>query len=84
MKIITISGKAQHGKDTTAEMLKKKLEELQYKVLIIHYADYVKYVCRQYFNWDGNKDEKGRTILQQVGTNLARARRETIDRKSVV
>lgn len=78
MKILTISGQAQHGKDTTAQILKEKLEKLQYKILIIHYADFVKYVCKQYFNWDGNKDEKGRTILQYVGTDLARARRNTI------
>ena len=26
MKVITIAGKAQHGKDTTAELLKNRLE----------------------------------------------------------
>ena len=72
MKIITISGQAQHGKDTTAEILKAKLEKLQYKVLIIHYADYLKYICSQYYGWDGKKDAKGRTLLQQVGTEKAR------------
>lgn len=72
MKILTISGQAQHGKDTTAEILKAKLEKLQYKVLIIHYADYLKYICSQYYGWDGKKDAKGRTLLQQVGTEKAR------------
>ncbi|NMA48744.1 MAG: hypothetical protein GX947_03085 [Tissierellia bacterium] len=74
MQIITISGQAQHGKDTTAEILKKKLEKLQYKVLIIHYADYLKYICSQYYGWDGKKDVKGRALLQQVGTEKARSK----------
>ena len=39
MKVITISGKAQNGKDTTAGLLKAALEADGYKVLITHYAD---------------------------------------------
>jgi len=72
MKIITFSGKAQHGKDTTAKYVKEELERLGRKVVILHFADYLKYVCKEYFNWDGIKDEQGRTILQKVGTDLAR------------
>ena len=34
MKVITISGKAQNGKDTTAGLLKAALEADGYKVLI--------------------------------------------------
>lgn len=37
-----------------------------------HYADLLKYICKQYFNWDGVKDERGRTILQFVGTDTIR------------
>ncbi len=74
MKIINISGKAQHGKDTTASILKEKLELKNKKVLIAHYADLVKYTCQKFFNWDGQKDEKGRTILQYVGTDVIRAK----------
>jgi hypothetical protein len=72
VKIITISAKAMHGKDLSAQILKTKLEENGNKVLIYRYADYLKFLCRQYFDWDGNKDEKGRTILQYVGTNIVR------------
>lgn len=75
MKIINISGKAQHGKDTTALILKDKLELKNKKVLITHYADLVKYVCKQYFNWDGQKNEKGRTILQYIGTDVVRIKK---------
>jgi hypothetical protein len=70
--IITISGKAEAGKDLSAQILKEKLEAKNYKTLIVHYADLVKYIAKQYFNWDGNKDEKGRTLLQWLGTDKVR------------
>jgi len=72
MKIFLISGKAQHGKDYTAKVLKNLCEEKDLKVLILHYGDYLKYLCKEVFSWDGQKDETGRHILQKVGTNLAR------------
>lgn len=72
MKIIAISGHAQNGKDTVAKMLRDCLEADGNKVLIAHYGDLVKYVCRTFFDWDGNKDEYGRTLLQYVGTDVIR------------
>ncbi len=72
MKIIAISGKAQHGKDTTAGILKKQLESDGYRVLIVHYADLLKYICRSFFGWDGQKDDAGRHILQYIGTDIIR------------
>ena len=72
MQIITISGKAESGKDTTARMIKDELEDLGYEVLICHYADLLKYICRQFFAWDGQKNDEGRTILQKVGTDTIR------------
>lgn len=73
MKVICISGKAQHGKDTTAKLLSEVLESQGNRVLIAHYGDLVKYVCKSFFGWDGKKDEKGRTLLQYVGTDKIRA-----------
>jgi hypothetical protein len=72
MKIIAISGKSQHGKDTTAQYLETVLQSMGEKVLITHYADTLKYICRQFFGWNGEKDEKGRSILQYVGTDIVR------------
>lgn len=74
MKVICISGKAGHGKDTAAEFLKAQLELGGNKVLITHYADLVKYICKELFGWDGKKDEKGRALLQYVGTDIVRSR----------
>lgn len=42
--------------------------------MIIHNADYLKFICKEYFGWDGNKDLKGRTILQHIGTEVVRKR----------
>lgn len=78
MKAIVISAKAQHGKDTTAEIFKKIAEDDGKKVLITHYADYLKYICKEWFEWDGVKDDKGRSILQKVGTDLARSNHPNI------
>lgn len=72
MKVIVISGKAQHGKDTTARYLKEALESDGYRVLITHYADLLKYICKSFFDWNGKKDEAGRSILQYVGTDIIR------------
>lgn len=72
MKVVLISGKAQNGKDTTANILKEKLEQKNNKVLITHFGDLVKFVCEKYFDWDGQKDERGRAILQRIGTNVIR------------
>lgn len=75
IKICCISAKARHGKDTAAEMLKEYLEYQGQRVLIIHFADLLKFICRQFFGWDGTKDEKGRTLLQYIGTDVVGAKR---------
>lgn len=74
MKIIAISGRARHGKDTIAQMLKDELEDDYTKVLITHYADLLKYICKTYLDWNGEKDEDGRRLLQYIGTDCVRRR----------
>ncbi len=67
-----ISGKAQEGKDSVAQMLENKLVAQNKKVLTTHFADLLKFICKQYFGWDGEKGEEGRTLLQYVGTDIVR------------
>ena len=74
MKVICISGKAQHGKDTTAQYMKDALESDGNKVLITHYGDLLKFICSSFFDWDGKKDEAGRHLLQYVGTDVIRVK----------
>lgn len=57
-KTITISGQARHGKNVTAEILKEKLIDKNQRVIIINYADYLKYLAKQYYGWNGEKNEK--------------------------
>lgn len=75
MRIICISGHAQHGKDTAAQFMKEALEACGQKVLVTHYADLLKHICKSFFGWDGEKDESGRTLLQHVGTDVIRKKR---------
>lgn len=74
MQIITISGKARHGKDSAALYVEDFLMVRGNSCIIIHYADFLKYILKQYFQWDGKKDEQGRALLQNVGTNIVRKR----------
>lgn len=74
MKIIMISGKAGSGKDTIANFFKDELIASNKRVLVMHFADLVKYYATQYFNWDGEKNEAGRNLLQEIGTTVMRGR----------
>lgn len=78
MKIIMIAGKAQSGKDSCSEILYKEIEKNSNdKVLIIRFADLIKFYLREYFDWDGVKDEHGRELLQYVGTDIVRAKKKS-------
>ena len=72
MFVIGISGKAEAGKSTFAGFLKEALERKHYRVLLINYGDYVKFIAEKYYNWNGEKDERGRALLQHIGTEQGR------------
>lgn len=72
METIIISGKSASGKDAFANMMKEKLEQCGCRILIIHFADLVKFYAKQYYNWNEVKDEAGRALLQRLGTDLIR------------
>lgn len=72
MRVICISGKAGAGKDTAAQLMACELTQRGKKVLTIHLADLLKHICKRCFNWNGVKDEKGRTLLQYIGTDIIR------------
>lgn len=48
------------------------MKQKKAKVLIIRFADLVKYYASQYYNWNGEKDEYGRGLLQYIGTDMMR------------
>ena len=84
MKVCCISAKARHGKDTAAELIKEHLEYRGQRVLITHFADLLKFICTKYFGWDGQKDERGRTLLQYIGTDVVGAQNPTFWAEFVV
>ena len=69
-QVILISGKAESGKDYTAELIKEELENANQKVLILHFADLLKFLCTKFFAWDGKKNKKGRSLLQETGQRV--------------
>ena len=71
-KFLCISGKAQNGKDTAGTIFKEELVKSGHSVLLVHQADLLKYICKSFFGWNGDKDDYGRTLLQQVGTDVIR------------
>ena len=73
--IIALSGKAQHGKTTSCDILEVMLQPA--RVMRISYGDYVKEIATKHFGWDGNKDEVGRNLLQWLGTENVRAKNST-------
>lgn len=72
MKAILISGKSGSGKDQFANYVHEYLDKKDYRVLTIHFADAVKFFAREYYNWNGEKDVVGRTLLQRLGTDIVR------------
>lgn len=71
-KIYIICGKARHGKDTVAEIIKKCYLEKNYDILNLQYGSYIKEYAKKISNWDGKEETKPRELLQQLGTNVIR------------
>ena len=67
VKVIAISGKAEHGKDTVFDIICKANIQMRvpFAVRRIAFGDCVK-ICATYLGWDGDK-ENNRTPLTDVG-----------------
>ena len=72
MITIIISGKSGSGKDTLANAFQTQLEKNGNKTLVIHFADLVKFYALIYYKWNGEKNEAGRALLQNIGTEMMR------------
>ena len=70
MKIYIISGKAQSGKNLTANLIKEYCEKKNKKTIIISYAKYLKDYAKAITNWNGREKTKPREFLQELGTEI--------------
>ena len=61
---ILICGEPNSGKTTLANYIIHALLEREYKGVIIPFESYVKILAEKCFLWDGEKDEKGKKLLQ--------------------
>lgn len=68
VKFVGFCGNAYAGKSTSAAYMK---DAKPYRV-VIPFAFRLKEIARNVFGWDGRKDEKGRRLLQLIGTEVAR------------
>lgn len=71
-KIILISAKAQHGKDTLASYMQDYMESHDFECVTTRYASHIKRILTEYYGWNGIKDEWARNKLQWMGTEKIR------------
>jgi len=69
---IMIAGKMGSGKTLAAKYLMDMIRELHLIGAIIPLALPIKTIAKKYIGWDGEKDEKGRKLLQILGTEAGR------------
>ena len=68
--IYVFAGHARSGKDTSAEILSEEIQKRYgFRPTHVAFADLLKEEAKK-LGWDGEKDEKGRTLLQHLGDVL--------------
>lgn len=69
---VLLSGKLGSGKSTLAAQLLEEFTILKYNTIITSFATPIKIIARDFIGWKGEKDEKGRKLLQLLGTEVGR------------
>jgi len=68
--IIAVSGNAEHGKDKTKELIVRVLRKFAKRVKSENLSTRIGFFAGKFFKWDGKKDERGRTLLQEIGMKV--------------
>lgn len=79
MKVYVIGGKAKTGKNTFGEYLKEELKKYGYKPCILHITEPLYSYARNYFDWNGNENDKPREFLQKMGIEIIRDKMDKKD-----
>jgi hypothetical protein len=72
MKIIFLGGKANSGKDSSAEFIDEYYRSRGLDVVNIQISYYIKMYAKEIAKWDGDNETKPRQLLQDLGTELIR------------
>jgi hypothetical protein len=80
VNLVLVGGKLKTGKTTSANYIQDKLTTLYPSLSVEHtaFAKPIKEIAYSVFHWDGNKDERGRRLLQVIGTEAGREYNENI------
>jgi len=70
--VVLLSGKAGAGKTYISNILQSKFEKMGLNSIRSAFAIGIKEIATRYIGWDGIKDEKGRKLLQTLGTEVGR------------
>lgn len=70
--IFIIAGKANSGKDTTAEIIDNIYNMKGLKTINLQFSYYIKMYAKVITGWNGEEETKPRSLLQQLGTNVIR------------
>lgn len=71
-RIYLLHARAQSGKDTCAAIMKEEYEKRGKRVIVIAFADYVRWCLDKYYGIKDYKTPEGRTLIQRFATDLVR------------
>ena len=75
--IFLIAGKANSGKDTSAEFIDNYVKLKGLKVVNLQLSSYIKMYAKKISGWNGEEDSKPRSLLQELGTDIIRNKIES-------
>ncbi|MBE6140556.1 MAG: hypothetical protein E7172_03360 [Firmicutes bacterium] len=70
VKIFIISGKSGSGKGEVAKIIKEYYNSISEKSVITEFSKYLKLYATEIINWNQYKEEKPRSFLQELGSNV--------------
>lgn len=70
--IFIVAGKANAGKDTTCEFINSYIKRKGLKSINLQFSSYIKMYAKNITDWSGSEDDKPRTLLQMLGTEIIR------------